>query len=385
MPTYAPSSGESTRFVAVEVPLAHELRDAAALDELHREEVRALLDPELVDGDDVRVAQGDGRLRLLDEATHELLVERELVPDLLDDELLLEAARAAQRREHDARHAAARELAFEHVLAEDLRIHAGSKRIRSSRRTGPFAPDLPVHCATGWWSGGPVSRSGSSWPPSPLGTSCKPEARFEDRPLVVYSPRRAPSSQSEAYSVIYGNGDFEDSQSAVSSLYLRDVGEEMSELPAETRSVIVDVSHPAQSVDWRGTAEIPTAGPINVLVWPGGETCRLTRNVEPRTEVSLGVFGRHLMVAGGRRRRAGPAHVRRRSHDRHRRATSRSGSRRARSRATITAFRETPDQDPAPALVAGGEDPDSQTPAHAPPRSTCRSPARRVTSATSIA
>ncbi len=133
-----------------------------------------------------------------------------------------------------------------------------------------------------------------------LATSCKPSARFEDRPLVVYAPRSCPVSQSEAYSVIYGNGDFEDSQTAVSSLYLRDVSKELSELPAETRSVIVDVSHPAQSVDWRGTAEVPATGAVNVLVWPGGETCRLTRSVEPRTDVALGVFGRHLMVAGGR-------------------------------------------------------------------------------------
>src|SRR4029079_15075251 len=33
-----------------------------------------------------------------------------------------------------------------------------------------------------------------------------------------------------------------------------------------------------------------------------------------------------------------------------------------RSRPTITAFRATPDQDPAPSLVAGGEDPETQTP-----------------------
>ena len=116
-----------------------------------------------------------------------------------------------------------------------------------------------------------------------LAPSCKPSTRFEDRPLVVYSPKSCPVSQSEGYSVIYGNGDFEGAESAVSSLYLRDVGALMSELPATTRSVIVDVSHPSSSLDWRGTAEVPGAGPINVLVWPGGETCRLSRNVEPRT------------------------------------------------------------------------------------------------------
>ncbi len=43
-------------------------------DELHREEVRPELDPQLVDGDDVRVAERDGRLRLFDEAPAELVV-----------------------------------------------------------------------------------------------------------------------------------------------------------------------------------------------------------------------------------------------------------------------------------------------------------------------
>ena len=67
--------------------------------------------------------QVDGGLRLEDEAADELVVARELVADLLHDELLLEAARAAQGRQDDAGHPAARELALEHVLAEDLRVH----------------------------------------------------------------------------------------------------------------------------------------------------------------------------------------------------------------------------------------------------------------------
>lgn len=191
-----------------------------------------------------------------------------------------------------------------------------------------------------------------------LVASCKPSARFEDRPLVVYAPRSCPVSQSEAYSVVYGNGDFEDSASAVSSLYLRDVGKEMSELPQGTRSVIVDVSHPAQSVDWRGTAEVPASGPVNVLVWPGGETCRLTRNVVPRSEVSLGVFGRHLMVVGGRVDGQVPQTF---VGDLTTGIVSdlEFGIATARRNPSITAFRETADQDPAPALVAGGEDADA--------------------------
>lgn len=190
--------------------------------------------------------------------------------------------------------------------------------------------------------------------------SCKPSTRFEDRPLVVYSPKSCPVSQSEGYSVIYGNGDFEGAESAVSSLYLRDVGALMSELPSTTRSVIVDVSHPSSSLDWRGTAEVPSAGPINVLVWPGGETCRLSRNVEPRTEVTLGVFGRHFMVAGGKLAGQVPrTYVGDLSTGIVSDLVFGLGTRRSRS--TITEFGETSEQEPTPALVAGGEDPDSQT------------------------
>ena len=69
------------------------------------------------------MAERDRGLRLFDEAAHPLVVERELVADLFDDELLLEAARTSQRRQDDARHSAARELPLEDVFAEDLRIH----------------------------------------------------------------------------------------------------------------------------------------------------------------------------------------------------------------------------------------------------------------------
>lgn len=191
---------------------------------------------------------------------------------------------------------------------------------------------------------------------SALIAACKPDPEIAERTLFVYSPRSCPVSQTEAYSVVYGNGDFRDAQNAVSSLFLRDVGTTLSELPMTTRSLIVDVSHPAKSVDWRGVSEVPPQGPINVLVWPGGETCRLSTPVQPRTDVAFGVFGRHLMVAGGKLTGQVPLTF---VGDLSTGIVDKLpvGVGRGRSRATITEFRESPDQDPAPALVAGGEDP----------------------------
>lgn len=195
--------------------------------------------------------------------------------------------------------------------------------------------------------------------------SCSRGPRIEERPIVVYSPRACPVSQSQGYSFVYGAGDFEASvdQPPVASLFLRDEGQTMSGLPPATRAIVVDVSEPPLDVDWRGIAEVPKSGPVNVLVWPAGETCALTRNVDRRASTTLAVFGRHVIVVGGKlvdeprvaRTFVGdlstgilePLDL---------------GLRTPRSNPTVTAFRLSPDQDPAPALVAGGENPDNKSP-----------------------
>src|SRR5262249_14120080 len=81
---------------------------------------------------------------------------------------------------------------------------------------------------------------------------CKRDPEIEERPVFVYSPRNCPISQSEAYSVIYASGDFEPSRDRppIASLFLREVGRTMGDLPKETRSLVVDISE--DDVDWRG-------------------------------------------------------------------------------------------------------------------------------------
>src|SRR5262249_14683266 len=86
---------------------ADDFGDAYTFDELHRNEVRALFDAELVDWDDVRMCQRDRGLRLFDQPAHERLIERQLVADLLHHKPLFEATRAAQSGEDHARHSAA--------------------------------------------------------------------------------------------------------------------------------------------------------------------------------------------------------------------------------------------------------------------------------------
>lgn len=194
-----------------------------------------------------------------------------------------------------------------------------------------------------------------------LASSCSREPDIVERPVVVYSPRSCPVSQSQAYSVIYAGGDFEPSieRPPTAGAFLREVGRAMADLPKETRSVVVDISQ--GEIDWRGLSDIPKSGPINVLVWPGGESCRLTRDVERRADMALGVFGRHFLVAGGR---SGDG-----SHIPHTYVGDLStgaierlefGLNTRRANPSITEFRAPSDGDgPSPALVAGGHDPDS--------------------------
>jgi hypothetical protein len=130
--------------------------------------------------------------------------------------------------------------------------------------------------------------------------SCSRDPAIVERQVIVFSPRACPVSQSEAYSVIYAGGDFEPSvdKPPVASVFLRETGHTMNELPKETRSLVVDVSQ--REIDWHGVAELPASGAVNVLVWPGGESCRLTRDVEQRTDFAFGVVGQRFIVAGGR-------------------------------------------------------------------------------------
>src|SRR5262249_36183705 len=143
---------------------------------------------------------------------------------------------------------------------------------------------------------------------------------------------------------------------------LRDRGTTMNDLPSSTRSLIVDVSQPPLSVDWRGFAEVPPSGPVHVLVWPGRETCRLTRDVERRADMAMGTFGTNFLVAGGRSLAGSQVphtFVGDLSTGVIEQLPIGLGTRRAKP--SITAFPMTAGAAPA-ALVAGGRNPDSGAP-----------------------
>jgi hypothetical protein len=194
--------------------------------------------------------------------------------------------------------------------------------------------------------------------------SCSRDPEIEERAVFVFSPRACPVNDS-AFSVVYAEGDFEPSPTRppTATAFLREVGRALDDLPKETRAITVDVSQNDSA--WRGLSDIPKRGPINVLVWPGRDVCRLTRNVERREGGAIAVFGRHFLVTGGRSidgSQVPNSYVGDLSTGSIERLAFGLNTRRART--TITEFRPGgPGQDgePSAALVAGGEDPDFAT------------------------
>ncbi len=95
-------------------------RQIRALHVLHRHVERAFRGAEVEHLHDVLVLEQHGDPRLVDEELHELLVAREIVEDLLDDERLLEASEAVGAGLPDLSHATDRDPFDEVILPELL-------------------------------------------------------------------------------------------------------------------------------------------------------------------------------------------------------------------------------------------------------------------------
>ncbi len=98
--------------------LARDLSEILAVDVLHREEVVAIFDADVVDLRDVGMMQGRGETRLVEEHLDERRVARQLRQDPLDHPELLEALESHRAREVELGHATDRDLANQVILAE---------------------------------------------------------------------------------------------------------------------------------------------------------------------------------------------------------------------------------------------------------------------------
>jgi len=132
-------------------------------------------------------------------------------------------------------------------------------------------------------------------------SGCEPSAEVIDRPVTVHVPRACAVDPKQAYSLFYAGGDFDPSAGTpFQGVFLRDKGATLS-LPASTRSLIADVSQGSDVRSWRGISIVPGAGPVDVLVWPQDEACRLSADVERRQSSTIAAIDdRRVIVVGGR-------------------------------------------------------------------------------------
>ena len=107
---------------------------AVPVDVLHRDEVLALGLPEIEDLGDVRVAQLDGELRLVDEHLDRLGVARDVREDPLDRHRAGEAGRTSLHGAKDLGHPADADALEELVAAEAL-LHRHEATTRSGSTT----------------------------------------------------------------------------------------------------------------------------------------------------------------------------------------------------------------------------------------------------------
>lgn len=130
---------------------------------------------------------------------------------------------------------------------------------------------------------------------------CEPSAEVVERPITVHVPRACAIDPRQAYSLFYAGGDFDPALGTpFQGVFLREQGMTIG-LPGDTRSLIADVSQGSDVRSWRGLASVRPEGPVDVLVWPQDEACRLSTDVERRQASSIAAIDEHrVIVVGGR-------------------------------------------------------------------------------------
>jgi hypothetical protein len=134
----------------------HQGASVLAVEQLHGEEVLAVRLADVVDLDDVRVAQRRRDARLVEEHPGDLGLDGEVGQDPLDDDELLEPLDAGGAREEDLGHPPGGDVAQDLVLAQPERPDAGHAR-RRRWLSGPHAARL-YHAAAPY-RGGPNGRT----------------------------------------------------------------------------------------------------------------------------------------------------------------------------------------------------------------------------------
>lgn len=132
-------------------------------------------------------------------------------------------------------------------------------------------------------------------------SGCESESGIVFRPVTFHVPASCALDPEVAYAIVYATGDFEPSpeKPASSSMFLRQVGQELPELPRDTRVLVADVS---QGLDyWRGAVPVLGEGPIDMLLWRSGGPCALSDAVSRRAGMSwTAIDSTTVLLAGGK-------------------------------------------------------------------------------------
>ncbi len=188
--------------------------------------------------------------------------------------------------------------------------------------------------------------------------ACGTSTDLVNRSVIVHVPAACALTPDQAYSIFRAGGDFSTSPVAPSEgLYIADTGAALAALPADARSITLEISRPAGAGPqaWTGLSLVKSSeGAIDVLVFPAAKSCPLSKVVD-RTDATLGAFDdHHVLIVGGASGTSVPLSF---VADLNTGKLTQLpfGLKTSRENPTITAFGDG-------ALVAGGNNPDTNSP-----------------------
>jgi hypothetical protein len=127
--------------------------------------------------------------------------------------------------------------------------------------------------------------------------ACTKTPTIVTRSVTAYVPADCNVAGSP-YALYTATGDFDPAAAIQQTLLPSARGGALDGFPTDTRVLLANVT--ASDAVWRGVCDVPTAGDVDVLLWPLGATCALTGSVGVRVGSTLGVIDRgHALLAGG--------------------------------------------------------------------------------------
>jgi hypothetical protein len=138
--------------------------------------------------------------------------------------------------------------------------------------------------------------------------ACTKDPVIDQRVVTLYTLEDPPNAitpsscavSASAFAQYTAAGDFEPDPNAPpqSNHLLNEMSPVLSEIPASTRQLTLDVVLDPNK--WRGYGIIPTNGDIAVSLWPAGHECALKPTVDFRPGATVSPYDdRHVLISGG--------------------------------------------------------------------------------------